>query len=112
MYENLWIVIGLILVIGFFLRHWIKISRTTKKRSIKELRTNEFNYYIKFASNYEKGRKEEERGNIRGSLLFYQRALNSLKDSGKTRDELVRLSIQELEKKIEKLQRAEESSSL
>lgn len=110
MYENLLITAGLIVVIGFFLRYWIKLSRTAKKRSIKELKTDEFNYYIKFASNYEKGRKEEERGNIRESLIFYQRALNCLKDSGKMRDELVKLSIQELEKKIEKLQRAEESS--
>lgn len=111
MYESLWIAIGLIVVIGFFFRRWIKISRSTKKRSIKELKTNEFNYYIKFASNYEKGRREEERGNIRGSILFYQRALDCLRESGRIKDELVRLSIQELVNKIEKLQRVEEPSS-
>jgi len=111
-YESLWIAIGLIVVIGFFFRRWIKISRSTKKRSIKELKTNEFNYYIKFASNYEKGRREEERGNIRGSILFYQRALDCLRESGRIKDELVKLSIQELVKKIEKLQRVEEPSSL
>jgi len=110
-YESLWIAIGLIVVIGFFFRRWIKISRSTKKRSIKELKTNEFNYYIKFASNYEKGRREEERGNIRGSILFYQRALDCLRESGRIKDELVRLSIQELVNKIEKLQRVEEPSS-
>ena len=112
MNENLLIAFGLIIVIGFFLRYWIKISRSTKKRSIKQLKTDEFNYYIRFASNYEKGRREEERGNIGGSILFYQRALDCLRESGKTKEELVRLSIQELEKKIEKLHKAEESSSL
>jgi len=111
-YENLWIAIGLIIVIGFFLRYWVKISRSTKKRSLKELKTDEFNYYIRFASNYEKGRREEERGNIRQSILFYQRALDCLKESGRTKDELVRLNIQELEKKIEKLHTAEEPPSL
>jgi len=111
-YENLFIAFGLIIVIGFFLRYWIKISRSTKQRSIKQLKTDEFNYYIRFASNYEKGRSEEEQRNIRGAILFYQRALDCLRESGRIKDELVKLSIQELEKKIEKLQRAEEPSSL